>query len=404
MHRLPQRLILSGCGALFLACEAAPPLQPVPVEQPFATVSAAGYTTSALTTEGSAFCWGRGTSGQLGNGGETDQAAPVPVRGGLRFTSLSTGYYHACALTDEGRAWCWGATPAADNAGQLGNGSESEGTTSPVSVRTDAVFSQVTAGQMHTCALAPDGRVWCWGDNQWGQLGDGTTRNRSVPVPVSGDHRFASVSAGGGHTCGATASGAVLCWGDNFFGAVTGSALAHTPDTCSGGGDRRCTLLPQAVAISEPVERVSSGYASTCAVARDGTWYCWGGSQTSAAPPVLLTSTPVRGISTGAGHWCAFTAAGEAVCRGGNGLGQLGTGDEPDFAPTPIPVSGGISFRSLATGMFHTCGISGEGFAYCWGSNHYEALGGAGATSTCGSETCRRSPGRVRGQRPLSTP
>ena len=398
MRRLPLHLALAVCAAAAVSCEGAPPLSPVPVQEPFATISASGYTTCALTTGGSAFCWGRGGSGQLGNGGELNQGAPVPVQGGLRFTALSAGYYHACGIASDGRAWCWGATSGADNAGQLGNGSEGGGTAVPVPVRTGIRFRDVTAGQMHTCALAVDGRAFCWGDNQWGQLGDGTARSRSTPTMVSGDHRFASLSAGAAHTCGATTAGDVLCWGDNFFGAVTGSALAHTPDTCAGGGDARCTLVPHVVNVGTAVEAVSGGDTSSCALARAGAWYCWGGSLREAFPPRLVQSGGVAGVSTGLGHWCAFTAQGAAYCRGGNDLGQLGTEAPADFAPAPLPVAGGLSFRSLATGMFHTCGISADGFAWCWGSNQYEALGGAGATSTCGSESCRRSPGRVRGQ------
>ena len=400
MRRLPFRLVLSVCAAAALACEGAPPLPPVLVEEPFAAISAAGYTTCALTIQGSAYCWGRGTSGQLGNGGEVNQGAPVPVQGGMRFTAISVGYYHACALQADGRAWCWGATPATDNAGQLGNGSERGGSAVPRPVETGLRFRDVTAGQLHTCGLAAEGRAYCWGDNQWGQLGDGTTRSRTTPVAVAGDHRFASLSAGAAHTCGATPTGAVLCWGDNFFGAVTGSGLSHTPDTCAGG-DRRCTLAPHAVEVGTAVDAVSGGYTSTCAVARAGTWYCWGGTLGEAAPPRPVQPGGVAAVSTGAGHWCAVTAQGAARCRGGNGLGQLGTDDPAEFAPAPLPVAGGVSFRSLATGMFHTCGISTDGFAWCWGSNHYEALGGAGATSTCGSEPCRRAPGRVRGQQSM---
>jgi alpha-tubulin suppressor-like RCC1 family protein len=397
MRRLRLSLPALTCATALLACESAPPLAPVPVEEPFTAISAAGYTTCALTVGGSAFCWGRGTSGQLGNGGADNQGAPVPVQGGRRFSAIAAGYYHACALESDGQAWCWGAAPRADNAGQLGNGSESSGSTVPVAVRTSIRFRDITAGQMHTCGLAVDGQAYCWGSNEWGQVGDGTTRNRTVPVAVSGDHRFISLSAGAAHTCGATTAGQVLCWGDNFFGAVTGSALTHTPDTCEGG-DLRCTLVPHAVDVGAAVQTVSGGDTSTCALAQGGAWYCWGGGAREAAPPRLVRATGIASLSTGLGHWCGVAPEGAAWCRGGNDLGQLGTDGPADFAPSPLPVAGGLTFRVLATGMFHTCGISADGFAWCWGSNHYEALGGAGATSTCGSETCRRAPGRVRGQ------
>jgi alpha-tubulin suppressor-like RCC1 family protein len=379
---------------LVLSCGDAP-LQPVPVEEPFASISAGGYTTCALTSGGSAFCWGRGTSGQLGNGGEENQGAPVPVKGGHRFSSVSTGYYHACGLAFDGEAWCWGATADGDDSGQLGQ-VHSGGSTEPVRIETGLRFRQLAAGQAHTCGLTDNGEAYCWGGNLFGQLGDGTTRDRTGPVAVIGGQRFAWISAGATHTCGATIGGEALCWGDNFFGAVTGSALAHTPDTCAGGGDQRCTLLPHTVALDASVAAISGGTTSTCAIGRNGAWYCWGGSLREPVPPRLMQDAAVTAVSTGASHWCAIDAQGAASCWGGNDLGQLGADGPAGFTATPVAVSGGVSFRSISTGMFHTCGVSMEGSAYCWGSNHYEALGGAGATSTCGSESCRRSPGRIR--------
>lgn len=370
---------------------------PVPVTEPFAAITANGHTTCALTVSGRAFCWGRGTDGQLGNGGESNQIAPVPVKGGLVFTSLSAGHYHTCGLTYQGVAYCWGAK--GENSGQLGNGPQSRSSREPVRVRISLRFVQIAAGQMHTCGLTAEGEAYCWGDNYWGQLGDGTTRNRSTPVSVAEDHRFAWLGTGAIHTCGATVEGGVFCWGDNFFGAVTGSPLMHTPDTCADGYDMRCTLRPYRLEIDQPLRVVAGGDGSTCGLSDSGEWYCWGGNMHEPSPPRLVESEPsLKAVSVGSSHSCAIADGGAAYCWGGNNIGQLGTGEETEFYRDPMPVTGKLIFQSIAAGMFHTCGVTMDGVAYCWGGNRDLQLG-HGATHTCwGSYPCSRYPVRVRGQ------
>ncbi len=381
---------------VFSACDAKAPLLPVPVGEPFASIAAGGHTTCALTTSGRAFCWGRGTSGQLGNGGTASHARPVPVATALRFVELSVGYYHTCGLVADGTAYCWGAR--GDEAGQLGAGSGTRSSVRPVRVDTRQRFRQISAGQVHTCAVTAEGVAHCWGGNMRGQLGDGSGAARSAPTRVSGGRRFTGIGSGALHTCGSTAEGAVLCWGDNFFGSVTGDPNAHTPDTCRGTGDARCTLAPYRVEASELFVTVAAGDGVSCGLTGTDGWWCWGGSSREPLPARAVSSVPTAAsLVVGGGHACVRTDTGSVLCRGANNLGQLGIGNETiGFSMEALPVDGGHTFRSVAVGMFHTCAVDDAGSPYCWGGNRDGQLG-HGSPHTCDSSyPCARSPQPVR--------
>jgi alpha-tubulin suppressor-like RCC1 family protein len=149
----------------------------------FAQVSAGEYHSCGVTTAGAAYCWGRGYSGELGDGTTTyARSSPVAVQGGLTFAQVSAGAHYSCGVTTVGAAYCWG-----DNGGgQLGDGTTTTDRTSPVLVRGGLTFAQVSAGSGFTCGVTLDGVAYCWGENIYGQLGNGTTTNSSVPVKVAG--------------------------------------------------------------------------------------------------------------------------------------------------------------------------------------------------------------------------
>ena len=185
---------------------------------------AAGNSTTCAVADGGAWCWGNNGNGQLGNGTTESSSVTLPVsfstqRSGV--TTVSVGDYHACAVVNGG-AWCWGA----NNEGQLGNGTTTQ---SPLATQVSGLGSGVTAiaaGHFHTCAVM-DGRVWCWGDNTYGELGN-NVRNRSfVPVVVSGLTSGITAIAAGGLTSCAIASDSVWCWGSGALGSadVTDSSI-----------------------------------------------------------------------------------------------------------------------------------------------------------------------------------
>ena len=195
---------------------------------------AAGYGhTCAITASGGVKCWGMNDSGELGNGTLKDQRRPVSVvglsKGVVQVTASSGG--HTCALLKDGTVKCWGSNWA----GQLGDGSHIDKLT-PVKVTgLPGAVRAIDAASSMTCALITDGTMYCWGDNRYGQLGDGTTDVRWTPVQVTNLTGVAGIAAGGSHTCALTTTGEVRCWGENWAGQL-------------GDGTTTNSLVPVAVA------------------------------------------------------------------------------------------------------------------------------------------------------------
>ncbi|HJP57935.1 MAG TPA: hypothetical protein VJ847_13020 [Gemmatimonadales bacterium] len=206
----------------------------------YRTVSAGGLHTCALTTSGAAQCWGYNLSGQLGaSTGQTRNFDPVAVSGGIDFQVdptfiphapdpdfyvpsqgfLSAGYAHTCGVATSQDIYCWGN----NDDGQLGRSGGSSSTPSVVTGGLD--WKAVSAGVRHTCALTTAGLAYCWGNNDFGQLGNGSTDPSSAPVPVSLSLTFQSISAGETFSCGVTTAGVAYCWGDNEYGQLGVSGL-----------------------------------------------------------------------------------------------------------------------------------------------------------------------------------
>jgi alpha-tubulin suppressor-like RCC1 family protein len=190
--------------------------------------------TCVLVAGGTIKCWGNNSWGQLGNGSIAAwSTAPVDVIGISGATQISSAYGHRCALLPGGTVKCWGF----NRQGQLGDGSTDEGTPTPVDVVGLTGATQVTAGEVHTCALMLGGTVKCWGDNSFGQLGDRTTTGSTSPVDVQGITNATQVSGGGLHTCALLADSTVRCWGRNAQGELgIGNTLpSNTPGTVVAG-------------------------------------------------------------------------------------------------------------------------------------------------------------------------
>ena len=235
-------------------------------------------------------------------------------------------------------------------------------------------FVHLTDGLLHTCGLTPDNRVFCWGFNYYGQLGDGTTTNRLLPRLVSGGLHFKLVSAGTYLTCGLGMDDKAYCWGDNRHGAV------------GDGTSQDTRLKPTAVAGGRRFRQLRAGGDHVCAVTFDDVVFCWGnntvdelGAPTpttdhSTVPLKVVTGGPVfHRVFLGQAHTCALTTDNVAYCWGDNTHGQ--SGNSVHFhSMTPTRVSGTRTFNQLAAGANHTCGVSG-GKAYCWGWNYSGQLG-----------------------------
>ncbi|APR78912.1 Outer membrane protein YfgL [Minicystis rosea] len=318
----------SSTPALVSGLVAAPPKSDV------APLSLGTATACAITSTGSAVCWGEGSKGQLGNGSTTDAPAPVPVTDlDAGVTAIATGDAHACAVVN-GAVKCWGQ----NNYGQLGDDLAETSSTTPVPVPslTSGVVA-VTSGFWHACALTDAGGLRCWGANGNGALGnDGMNNNEPVPVAVEGlSSGVRAVVAGDFHTCALTTGGAVKCWGNNDRGQV-------------GDGTTNTAYSPvDVIGLSSGVVAITAGTNHTCAVTTGGTVKCWGlnteGALGSGPAMDAIVSTPVDvpslsdivTIAAGAAHTCGVTAGGAVKCWGANDAGQLGDGTNKSSS-TPV--------------------------------------------------------------------
>ena len=269
--------------------------------------------------------------------------------------------FHTCGVTTSGAGYCWGAGGDRQSIGY---------SPAPVSVAGDLTFASVSAGFVHSCGVTTAGAAYCWGENLDGELGVGTATNSSVtPVLVAGGLTFAAVSAGAFNTCGVTTSGAAYCWGRNTLGQL-GIGTSTGPEQCQNGTVHACSTIPVAVAGGLTFATLNSAYETfpTCGVTTAGAAYCWGadedgllgngrtpgpeqcaqddGGGTYFTPcSTVPVASPVfsNTIWLSTGHWdaCGLTSTGVAYC-----WGQYGNG----FAPTWGPVAGGLTFATLSVG------------------------------------------------------
>lgn len=346
-----------------------------PVLGRFTTINAGLSHTCGLNETGNAFCWGSNTSGQLGDGTTTTRSMPVAVSGGLTFASLATGSSHTCGLVSGGAAYCWG-----QGSSQLGNGlSTYAPVTGPVAVSGGMTFTRLVAGSSHTCGLATGGTAYCWGQNFYGQLGDGTTTSQSIPVAVSVGRTFTDLAAAYSHTCGLVSGGTAYCWGYNSSGQL-------------GDGTTTNRNSPLVVSGGLAFTRIIAAYSHTCGLTTGGSAYCWGdnwngkigdGTATQQKSPVAVSGgLSFTSLAAGDYHTCGLTARGTRYCWGSNYYGQFGDGTNTSRT-TPGLMADGRVFATVVAGSSHTCGLELGGMAYCWGRDTNGQLGiGSSAIAT----------------------
>ena len=290
-------------------------------------------------------------------------------------TRLSAGDSHVCAILDDGTVHCWGR----NDSGQLGDGT-TVNRSSPVPVSNLSTAVSIAAGQNHTCALLSSGVVRCWGDNSSGQLGNGTLTSSTTPVAVSGLVNVVSIAVGLNHSCAVVVDGIVHCWGDNQIFQ-------------SGGFSARYLVPSQVQTVSGAIQVVAGSF-HTCALLVNGTAMCWGengfgelgtGDTRQPTGPVLtlpLAPFPEEGALALEAHLrftCAHTSAGLLMCWGNNGHGQLGINLSISNFPFPTVINTPHDVAAFSTGTSHACAILLNGRVTCWGSDNAGQLGDGGS-------------------------
>lgn len=302
-------------------------------------VSAEGVQTCAVHATGTVSCWGV-LDPSLGDGHTSGSLHPIEVADIDDAVDVTTGNSFACALHASGEVSCWGS----NHQGRLGvDGIDDASTPVTVGGIDDAVA--ITAGTAHACVLHASGGVSCWGQNQAGQLGDGTADGDDVgvatPVSVTGLGDAVAISGGAAHTCAVRATGAVVCWGMNNFGQL-------------GNGTTDWSAVPVQVAMVSGAVDVATGEYFSCAVRDSGGMWCWGrnnqgqlgngtvGDWDAANPSRVTVADLSDAVSADASSTgvCAVRADGGVVCWGQNDYGQLGSGTAGGNSSRPSRVVG----------------------------------------------------------------
>lgn len=344
--------------------------EPFTVTLRFASIATGGPHTCALTRTGRAYCWGRNASGQLGDGTTQDRFIPTPVADDYRFESLVVGHNNTCGI-EQTSLYCWGD----NDRGSFGNGNETNSLT-PVPSGGGLALRQVGPGEAnHRCGVAVDGSGFCWGENDHHELGDGTDALRLSPVLTGGGHHFISITVGRSHSCAVSIANDAYCWGSH-----------READGVIGDGTIDERSFPTLVIGGHAFVSVIAGRTGTCALTTDADVYCWGLNVNSVlgvglnvenvlAPALVVGGVKFQSVSVGGfSHTCALTVEGLAYC-----WGNLPQVNGVTVAPTHVAVD--YRFVSLSAGGGTACGVTPDGDAYCWGYNTWGQLGD-GTTNT----------------------
>ncbi len=336
------------------------------------SMSSFGTGQCAILEDESVRCWGGNLNGELG----TDlpeyidgSFKPVMVHGLLPnsgATSVTSGLFYSCAVV-KGEVLCWGANIS----GQLGDGTVNNSFT-PVKVPLfDVKVVKAGPGGSHTCALKNSGEVFCWGDNYYDQLGNGTTGSSVVPTQVSDLSSIEQISAGQFNSCALGSDSKVWCWGSNTF---------HLLDETS-----KSFLKPVEMKLLTDTLTVNVGAFHACALNKSGQVHCWGENDLSTGclgispvtvqnshVPILVAGLPeVAALGVGSVHNCALTTAGDVYCWGKNQEGQLGNGTtDHSFTPVKALFPEGKKVVALAVGQIENCALTDDNTVWCWGMGY----------------------------------
>jgi uncharacterized protein YjdB len=306
--------------------------------------------------------------------GRSDTSTVTVVEWGY----IDAGQKFTCGVLTDGEAYCWGE----NDTGEIGNGTTGGFFDTPEKVQTNQSFVTVSSGFFHNCGVTTSQKIYCWGNNANAALGDGSDVSKNTPVQVSGAFSWSQVSSGANHTCGITTGDDAYCWGINQDGQL-------------GDGGGSDSTIPKAVAGAFSWKDIASGLAHTCGLTTTDEIYCWGANAegqlgTGTTTPLTTPTTAVSGaqtwvdVSVGANHTCGTTNTGKVYCWGSNSDGQLGL--DPSSTTnrtTPVEVSiAGATLDTVELGLSYSCTITSSSDAYCWGFNGQANFGNGAPTSS----------------------
>ncbi|MCX7736025.1 MAG: T9SS type A sorting domain-containing protein [Candidatus Kapabacteria bacterium] len=344
------------------------------------SVACGYYHTLAIKEDGTLWAWGYNYYGQLGDGTTEDEMIPTRIGTATNWKSIACASSHTIAIKDDGTLWAWGY-----NYGQLGDGTVSYMRTSPAQIGTANNWKNVACGYEHTVAIKGNGTLWAWGRNVFGQLGDGTSTQRNTPVRIGDATNWQSVVCGDYHTVAIKGDGTLWAWGRNeYYGQL-------------GDGTTTNRTIPIQIGAATNWESVACGYYHTIAIKGDGTLWAWGNNQygqlgdgtttTRTSPVQIGAATNWESVACGGSHTIAIKGDGTLWAWGENYSGQLGDGTTTTRT-SPVQIGNETNWVSVACGGSHTIAIKDDGTIWAWGRNDYGQLGD-------GTTTTRTSPVQI---------
>lgn len=340
--------------------------------------------TAALgaTPGGPAWAWGLNSDGELGNGTVTPYSgvsSPVQVTGLTRVVAVAGGDQHSLGLMSDGTVWAWGN----DGWGQLGNGQYAPSAT-PIQVPGLSGVTAIAAGSLHSLALKSDGSVWAWGFDYYGQVGNGTSGGNVLsPARVKGLGRVTDIAAGGFTSYALKSDGSVWAWGYDGQGEL-GNGIA----------DEHAHSVPSKVRNLSTAVAIAGGAAHALAIVAGGKAVAWGDNQTSElgaattatcsvyatpcskVPVAVSVLTGVVSLAGGYGSSFAVKSDGTAWGWGQDGYGELGNGSAQLFCCVKSPVKAKVTgVRAVAAGASYTLWLASDGSVWAAGANDFGQLG-----------------------------
>jgi alpha-tubulin suppressor-like RCC1 family protein len=289
----------------------------------------------------------------------------------LTFATLAAGGQHTCGIVRSGETYCWGS----NQYGQIGDGTRTgpqDPRRYPTLVAGGLGFSALALGSRFTCALTEEGAAYCWGYNYDGQIGNDTdTGENFAPTAVKTDVKFRAITAGHYHVCALAETGDAYCWGSSSQGQVGDGRSWNRMNMAK---------VPTKVVGGHTFNQLATAFDFSCGLAASGEVYCWGGVDLTEwsdsiyrRPAVVSQGKSFDHIASAGDHLCALKQQ-VAWCWGQNRQGQLGDSTWTR-RNAPVAVTGEHAFYQLTTGSVHTCGITPQGKAFCWGEDHVGQLG-----------------------------